>query len=220
MVSLNPVYPCLSSGSPSCPCHWPRCDSRPCGCQKTSHNHYSPFRLTWILTRARRCSPACCCLNSQVNQTIKVMSLIRREWSPDALSNWWLICVIRSSDCHCMHPPTVFLHSTSVQISAAVLLKRLPEWSRSVPALWHLSNIPHQSLYHLLVFSAPQFLMTLSHDLLKEAHCALRPLILSCSVCQLRVCVRDHSAHNRSGPLLSLEALLGYVFQKCSGLDS
>lgn len=41
--------------------------------------------------------------------------------------------------------------------------------------------------------------MTLSHDLLGEAHCVLRPLILACSICRLWGPVRDHSAYNRSG---------------------
>lgn len=45
-------------------------------------------------------------------------------------------------------------------------------------------NIPHQSSHRLLVFNALRFLMTLSHDLLGEAHCVLRPLILSCSICR------------------------------------
>lgn len=41
--------------------------------------------------------------------------------------------------------------------------------------------------------------MTLSHDLLGEAHCVLRPLIPPCSICRLWGPVRDHSAYNRSG---------------------
>lgn len=60
------------------------------------------------------------------------------------------------------------------------------------------------------------FLMTLSHDLLGEAR-----YVLSRSFCpsffpQVLVC----HAYDRPGPFPSLEALLGYVFQKCGGLGS
>ncbi len=70
---------CLFSGSPTYRCHWPHYDWRPYGCQKTSRSPSSPFRRTRILTQGRRCSPACCCLSSHLNQTIKVMwKIIRR----------------------------------------------------------------------------------------------------------------------------------------------
>lgn len=87
VVSLNPIYPCFSSGSPTYRCHWPHYDSRPCGCQKTSRSLSLHFRLMWILTQARRCSPACCCLNSHVNHKIKVMFLIETE---DVSQTFWI----------------------------------------------------------------------------------------------------------------------------------
>lgn len=139
----------------------------------------------------------------------------------------WIV-FIRSCDCIYQRIPA-FLCMCAVcmytQLSRSVSLcflrvKLLPEWNDLVPTLWRLITVPRHSLHCLLVFSALQFLMTLSHDLLREAHCVLGSLILSCRICWLWSCVRDHRAYNRSGPLLSLEALLGYVFQKCSGLDS
>lgn len=50
----------------------------------------------------------------------------------------------------------------------------------------------HQ-LSHRQSFNAQWFLMTLSHDLLGEAHCVLRPLILSCSICRWRGCAKDQT---------------------------
>lgn len=64
---------CLFSGLFTYRCHWPRFDWRPYGCLRTSRSLSSPSRRTRTPSRARRCSPACCCLSSRVNQTLKVM---------------------------------------------------------------------------------------------------------------------------------------------------
>lgn len=75
----------------------------------------------------------------------------------------------------------------------------------------------YDNLLHPFLCNVPWFLMALSHDLLEKAHSVLRPLILSCRICQLWGHVRDDKACEGSD--LSLEALLGYVLQKCCGLD-